>query len=245
MPLGVIAAATIGSTLIGGLASEHAAKTQADAANQAAAQQMQMFNTINQQQAPYREAGYGALKSIAGMGDYFNKPMTPTDLTNYLSPSYNFMLQQGLGQVRNQANAVGGLVGGNALQGLNTFAQNYALNAGQTAFENYQAQQQNIFNRLASIAGIGQTSTGQTAGAAVPLAQASSNFLTSGAAAQAAGTVGAANALSGGLQNLGSWYAFNNMGGLGGGGGGGFGGAYPTAAPSDPYGLGAATVPTY
>lgn len=206
-----IAAAVIGGSVLGAGASIYAANQQSSAADQAAGQQMQMFNTINQQEAPYRTAGYGALNTISGMGDYLNTPMTPTDLTNQLSPAYNFMLNQGLGQVRNQANATGGLISGNALQGLNTFAQNYALNAGQTAFENYQAQQQNIFNRLASIAGIGQTGQGQTVKAAVPLSQAAAEYNTSAAASQAAGAVGAANAIGGGMTNLGSWYALQNM----------------------------------
>ncbi len=207
----IAAAAVIGGSVIGAGASIYAANQQSSAAKDASAQQMQMFNTINQQEAPYRTAGYGALNSISGMSDYLNKPMTAADLTNNLSPAYDFMLNQGLGQAKNELNATGGLVSGNAMQGLDTFAQNYALNAGQTAFNNYQTQQNNIFNRLASIAGIGQTGQGQTNQAATNAINQSTGFQTSAAASQAAGAVGAANAIGGGMTNLGSWYAVNNM----------------------------------
>ena len=53
--------------LIGANASNKAAQLQADAAAASRAQQLQMFNTLNQQQAPYRGAGYGALNQIQGM----------------------------------------------------------------------------------------------------------------------------------------------------------------------------------
>ncbi len=46
---------SVGSTLIGANASKKAAQTQADAAGKASDQQLQMFNTINDQQAPWRQ----------------------------------------------------------------------------------------------------------------------------------------------------------------------------------------------
>jgi hypothetical protein len=101
---------------------------------------------------------------------------------------------------------------GNTQQGLNTFAQNYASNAYQNAFNNYNTNQTNIFNRLASIAGIGQTGVAQNSTSGQNAVNASTNLLTSGAAAQAAGQVGSANALTGGLNNAAAWnYLGNNQ----------------------------------
>src|SRR5690349_20551125 len=66
----VSAAVSIGGSLISGLigshASQQAANTQANAANNATNAQLQMFNTVNQQQAPWRQAGQNALGSISG-----------------------------------------------------------------------------------------------------------------------------------------------------------------------------------
>ena len=109
------------------------------------------------------------------------------------------------------SNATGGLVGGNALQGLQNYSQNFAQNAYQNAFTNYQNQRTGIYNTLASIAGLGQTAQGQSNTLATNYGTNMANLATGAAAAQAAGQVGAANAYSGGLQNIGNMYMLNNL----------------------------------
>jgi len=64
VPFGWVAAATIGSSLIGGIASNSAANTQADAAQNATASQQQMFNQVMGNLQPYQTAGGGALSSL-------------------------------------------------------------------------------------------------------------------------------------------------------------------------------------
>lgn len=203
--------------LIGGAlsanASQGAANTQANAANQAAANQMGMFNMTNAQQQPWIQAGQNAvsqLYNMAGPGGSMSTMPTASQIMSQFAPNYQFQLQQGLGQAGNMANATGGLLSGNALQGLNTFAQNFAGNAYQNAFQNYQQGQTNIFNRLASIAGLGQTSAGQSQQAGVNAAQNMGNFYTSAAAANAAGQVGQANAWNNTIGNLSSLAYLNS-----------------------------------
>lgn len=202
------AIAAIGGALIGGIASTSSANTQADAANNAAQLQQQQFNTINQQQAPWRTAGSNALTQIGNQSDYFNHQFNAQDLQSNLAPNYQFQLQQGLGAVTNAANAGG--FSGNALKGINDYAQNYAGNAYQQAFNNYTAQQTNIFNRLSNIAGLGQTANAATAQAGMTAAGNAGNFLTSGAAASAAGQVGTANAINNGIGNYMGWSYLNS-----------------------------------
>lgn len=60
----ITAGAQLGSSYLSGRAAKDAAKQQAQAADQAAAQQREMFDILNQQQLPYREAGYTALNRI-------------------------------------------------------------------------------------------------------------------------------------------------------------------------------------
>lgn len=55
-----VAAAIGGSALIGAIGSNMAAGTQADAQQQAAQTQQGMFNTINAQEQPFIQSGYGA-----------------------------------------------------------------------------------------------------------------------------------------------------------------------------------------
>ena len=254
-PTSLLGAANLGSSLIGANASQNAAQTQANAANQAAQIQQQMFNTQNAQQQPYRTAGYSSLNQLlgglggtqqqftptGGMGTpitgtgQFTQTFDPQQLASNLAPNYQFMLNQGLGATRQAANASGG--GSNINQAATRFAEDYASNAYQNAFNNYQTQQSNIFNRLASIAGIGQTAQGQTQNLASNVAGNIGQAAIGGAQAQAAGQVGVANALGGGLQNL---AGYNYLGSLtnpqtsGGGGQGYFGGI---SSPSNAFTL--------
>jgi hypothetical protein len=209
----------MGSSLLGGLlqygAATSAADTQADAANRATAAQMAMFNTINQQQAPWRQAGVGALGSMQEMMPYFTHQFNAQDLNANLAPNYQFMLDQGLGAVRNQANATGGLISGNTLKGINDYAQNYAQNAYQQAFNNYTANQTNIFNRLSNIAGLGQTANANVGQAGTAISGNAAQSMMNAGASQAAGTIGGANALSGALQNALGWYFLPQLMGQG------------------------------
>ena len=194
-----IATAIVGSAAIGAISSNSAANTQADAANNASAASQAQFNTINNQQAPWRQAGQNALSQIADMNPQFTHQFNASDLNSNLAPNYQFQLQQGQGAVKNLANSTGGLIGGNALKGIEDYTQNYAANAYQQAYNNYSNNQTNIFNRLSSIAGLGQTANESTANAGTAATQASNNYLTSGAAASAAGQVGVGNSISNGL----------------------------------------------
>jgi len=79
-------------------AAESAAQTQYQGTQEAARQQREMFDILNAQQKPYREAGYGALTKINEMLPQFTRQFTPADLQANLAPNYEFMKQQGLGQ---------------------------------------------------------------------------------------------------------------------------------------------------
>ena len=264
--MSAIAAAIVGGSVVSGLigadAAQSAADTQAQAARDQAAVQKQIFDIQNQQQAPYRGAGYTALNQIGSMlpgtyqqydtegkpigtgtgTGYLTKEFTNLDLNQYLAPNYGFQLQQGQGAARNALNATGGLIGGNALQGLQDYTQNFAQNAYGNAFNQFQTQRGNIYNTLAGIAGIGQTSQQQVNQAGQNYGTNVANLGVGAANAQAAGTVGAANALSGGIQNAGNMLMFNRMlggntslAGVGGSGGGaGYAGGIDYSGFSNP-----------
>ena len=220
--LGVSAGANALSSLLGANASNKAAQIQANAANNASQLTANMFNIQNQQQQPYRTAGYGALNQInsmlpgnyvqydangnpvgAGTGTgYLTHQFNAQDLNANMSPGYAFQLQQGQQANLNAANALGGRVGGNALQGLQNYTQGLASTGYQNAFNNYQSQRQNIYNTLAGIAGIGQTSQQQTGNLAQNAATTQGQLGVGGAAAQAAGQTGVASALAGGAQGI-------------------------------------------
>lgn len=196
---------------IGSNASQSAANTQANAANNATATQLGMFNTINDQQAPWRAAGQTALGQIGSMQDQFTHQFNANDLKTNLAPNYDWQLGQGLEATRNAANMQTGLLSSNTLRGINDYAQNYAGSAYQNAFNNYNTNQTNIFNRLSNIAGLGQTANASTANAGAQISGNAANTIVGAGSAQAAGTIGSANAITGGLNNAMGWYSLPSI----------------------------------
>jgi hypothetical protein len=223
MPLGW---AIAGSALLGYMgsqrqagAAESAAAGQVQAANEATRLQREMFDIQNAQQAPYRQAGYGALTNIQQMLPQLTavpaayRPFTQEDLKSNLAPNYQFMLDQGLGATRQAMNVGGG--GSNVQRAGTKFAEDYASNAYQNALANYMNQQAqgfsqqqtgvgNVYNRLASIAGIGQAAQNQAQALGQSTAANIGQLGIGGATAAGAGQIGAANAMAGGLSNIGN-----------------------------------------
>jgi len=220
-----VAAAVIGGAVVGGAVNAYSANTASNAQQSAASTaentQLDMYNTTNAQQAPYRAAGDTALGQLSdgtAPGGQFTHTFDANDLNSNLAPNYNFQLQQGLGAVNNQNSVAGGLVGGNALKGISDYAQNSAASAYQQAFNNYNTNQTNIYNRLSNIAGLGQTANGQSATSASNAASNIGSAQLANGAASAAGTIGTGNAISGAINNASGWYAGLNSGGYSGSG---------------------------
>ncbi len=204
-----VAAAILGSAAIGAYGASKQAGAATDAANlqyqatqDAAKQQREMFDIQNAQQAPYRQAGQASLTKISDMMPYLTQQFGPEQLKSNLAPNYQFMLDQGLG-AQNQAMNVGG--GGSNINRAGTkFAEDYASNAYQNAFNNFQTGRSNIYNSLASIAGLGQTANAQTSSLAQNTAGNLGQLAVGGAQALGSGQIGAANAYAGGLQGIGN-----------------------------------------
>lgn len=207
----ISAGGSIAGGLLGASGANKAAKTQAAAAREAIAQQQRMFDIQNEQQRPYREAGYSALSDIAGMKPYLTKQFGQEDFQAGIDPSYNFRLQQGNLATTNLANQAGGLIGGNALQGLTNYGQGAASTEFQNAFNRFQTQRGNIYNTLAGIAGIGQNAQKQTSDLAQNTAGNIGQATIGIGNAMAGGQIGAANALSGGFQGAGNAYMLSNL----------------------------------
>lgn len=148
------------------------------------------------------------------------------DLNAQMAPNYEFQLQQGLQALKANRAASGTLQTGQGLKDINDYAQNQASGAYQQAFNNWNTQQNQLYQRLQGIVAPGSAaaSTSATgaqnvgagiAGTTVGGANASSNYLTGGAAANAAGTVGSANAWSNaigsGAQGLAGYSIYNKL----------------------------------
>ena len=187
----------LAGSLLGAQAAKSAAQQQTDAYRAGTAEQRAMFDIINQQQAPYREAGYGALTRLNEMLPMLTS--MPTAEQVKAMPGYQFGLEQGLGSVSQGLNVAS--PGANVDRARIKFGADYALNQALPA---YMKQRESIYNTLAGISGLGQVSTGQTTQAGMSAGTNLANLAVGQGTALAGGTVGAANALSGGLQNIGN-----------------------------------------
>lgn len=178
-------------------AAERAAAGQAESTRYAADIQREMFDIQNEQQKPYREAGYGALTRIGELLPGLTKPVSREEIMGL--PGYQFAMEQGTGAARQMMNVGGG--GSNVDRAAQKFAVDYTLG---TAMPQVIAQRQNIYNTLAGIAGIGQTAQGQTTQLAQNVAGNIGQAAIGGATALGAGQVGAANAMAGAYGNIGN-----------------------------------------
>jgi hypothetical protein len=228
-------------SLFGGLFGANAAKKAANAEvtsdqnaqnliaqnqNKALGIESGMFNTEQQNEQPFLSAGQGAITSLSQLlqngsltpGTF--KPPTAADAA--ANPGYQFALQQGEQAMQNSAAARGGLLTGGTAEALNNYAQGAATQNYQqvynNAVQNYelglQGQNQQ-YNQLAGVAGLGLNSAGQIGSVGTSLSGQQANTLGQGGAeqaqliqnagqAQAAGIVGNANALTSMFNNLGN-----------------------------------------
>jgi hypothetical protein len=228
-----IAAAVAGAGLAGAgisaMGAKSAANTQADAANNAAQMQMQQFQQLQQNLQPYMNIGTDYLPQLNNQlqnmyGSSFNFDPTESQLQN--TPGYQFTLQQGLKNTNNALAAKGLNLSGAQAKGLaqfttgladQTYQQQYQ-NALQSFMTNYGVASDQ-YNRLAGLVGLGENASAGVGNAGLNAANTAGNYLTSGANASAAGTVGATSALSGGLNTAGQsgllYSLMNNGGGFG------------------------------
>lgn len=245
-----------GASIISGNKAAGAAQYAADKSNEV---EKYMYDTTRADYAPYRAVGYNALGKLAGLygvgtsdptakpsgvagmaGQTFTLPgggtytvpgqqTTPQGTANgkpdyggfYASPSYQFRLNEGIKAIERSAAARGNLRGGATMKALNNYAQDTASNE----FDTYA-------NRLAALAGVGQTATGSTAAAGSNYANAASNAYTNAGNARASAYENTGNAINGGINNLASAYLYTK-----GYGGGGWGGK-PAGIPGMDYGIG-------
>jgi len=199
MPVPVIAAvsaaASLGSAAIGAYGASQAAKAQKSAAKKAAKAQKEALAQQAALNKPYVDAGTNALAKYQELAPYKD---FGTD-TFQADPGYQFRLTEGIKALERSAAARGLLQSGNTLKGITQYGQNLASDEYQNAFGRYLTQREARMNPYSFLTGIGQAAA----------ANQSSNIGTTGANlaeiamsrgnAQAAGTMGAVNALAGGI----------------------------------------------
>jgi hypothetical protein len=203
----------LGAGYLASQGAQSAASTQAQGQEQAAATQQGMFNTVNQQEQPFIQAGYGAtqgLNQLMGLqpgtsntgglaNGYLTQQFSPQSFVN--TPQYQFQQQQGGQAIRNADTPGLGALSGAALKDLMNYNQGLASTYYGNYFNMQQQQQQNIFSRLSGLAGLGQNAATQVGTAGTSLGTGVAQAQAGAAGSQAAGAVGSANAWSSALNN--------------------------------------------
>jgi len=230
---GYVAGAIAVSSLVGSDAARRSGNQQADAARYAADVQNRQYEQTRQDQMPFLEAGKGALNKLIPLASEYT-PFSYSSMT--ADPGYQFRLSEGMKALGHSAGARGGLVSGQTLKGLQDYAQGSASGEYTNAFNRYQAERAARLAPLQSLAGVGQTTATTLGQAGAANAANVGNLMTSGAAARAAGGIGSANALTGGLGTYINYNQGNNLVAALRGGGGGYQmpQGYGTVV-SDPY----------
>lgn len=125
---------------------------------------------------------------------YFSQTFTPNDL--YIDPSYKFILGEGQKALENSAAARGMALSGSTLKSLQRYIKNMASTEYQNAYQRFNNDRDSLFNKLATVAGIGQVATNQGVNLAANYGSNVGANMQAGANALAAGRIGGANSIN-------------------------------------------------
>lgn len=226
-------------------AAKQAAQLQYDAGQKALGLEQDQWNTTQQTLNPYLQSGAGGLNALqyglgtggsandtgVGQGSLLTPYQSfnaPTGLTEQNDPGYQARLKLGTDAIQRSAAARGGVVTGGTAKALDAYGQDYgsneygnvynrALNDYTTNANNYYMGQNNQYNRLSALAGMGQQTASTLGQLGASNANSEANTITgaannqaqslqNAAAATASGYVGGANAWSNGING-----ASNNL----------------------------------
>jgi hypothetical protein len=214
-----------GANVIGGIlgsqAAQNAARIQANAGQNAANAQMGMFNSVRGDLLPFQAMGVGALSPLAALTGTnvggnpllapLTRPFAPTMEQLEATPGFQFTRDQGLKAVANRMAAKGLSGSGAEYKGMADYVTGLASTTYNDQLKNTLAQQQQMYNMLTGLVQGGQNAASQTGNFGVQSQSTANNLLTSGAAAQAGGVIGSANALGGIGTNLGNLLMTNSL----------------------------------
>lgn len=229
--------ASVANSVLGYKSASNATKAQAGAAAAANATQRYMYDQTREDTAPFRDNGLAASNRLTEMlglkgGD---NPLLRTFTANDMNadPVYQSGLQFGLNEgtkgINRMEAAQGSMLSGATLKALTRFGNDYGSTKAAEAYNRFTNNQANQYNRLAGLAGSGQTANAQIGAAGQNMANNISENQIGIGNARASGYIAQSNAIQNGINGALSAYRNNQpgsnqlYGGAGITGGGGFG----------------------
>lgn len=196
--------ASVVSGLAGAKASSDAAEIQANAGKDALGLQRYIYEDSKALNKPFYDTGVKGITRMSELlglsGDKktpgYGELMRPFDLVaDYeQDPGYMFRVAEGNKALDRSAAAKGGYNSGRAAKDLMRFGQGEASQEFGNSWNRWKSNQTDKFNRMASVAGIGQTAASQVGNAGQNYGQQAGQTMQGIGNAQAAGRVGSANA---------------------------------------------------
>lgn len=216
----VTAASSVGGAIAQKRAADKATKAQLKGTRESIAAQQSSEERAIALQRPFFNAGYaanaalldltGVDRSKLGPGEGVT-PGSPEDLSAYgkynyqKDPGYQFRMDEGVKALDRSAASRGILNSGGQLRRLTRYGQDYASN-----------EYQNVYNRIAQIAGFGTGSSTQASNTIVNTGQNIGGALINAGEARASGFVASGNAIANSLgQGARAFGFFANQGGGG------------------------------
>jgi len=138
-----------------------------------------------------------------GFGD-LNRDFTLADFNK--DPGYQFRMDEGTQALERSAAARGGLLSGGTLKDLTNYSQGVASGEYSNAYNRFNADRTQRFNRLSALAGTGQTAATNLNSDATNLGNTVGNNILGAANARSAGYVNTGNAINSGINTIGNYY---------------------------------------
>jgi len=209
--MSVVAAAVIGSAVVGGVSAYQSGKSQEKAAKSAAASQgaiadenvalqRELANQQREDFAPWRDVGEQALNQMwAGVqsGEF-----EAGDIDVTKDPGYQFRMDQGIEALDKSAAARGRLLSGAQQKGVTDYSQNVASQEYANAYAREANEKARKYNMLSGLSSGGQASASGQAQATSQLGQQTSNILSNLGQSQAQSQYAQGQARAGAYQGM-------------------------------------------
>lgn len=225
--MSIVVGAVVGTAVIGGAVSYLGAKKQANAAetasnnSMAATQQSnaltrEMYYQGREDMEPWMRAGENAIQRLEQQPDF---KFTPKDFSFMADPGYNFRLNEGINALDRSAASRGRVLSGAQDKAVTKFGQDMASQEYANAYNRWQSDESNRFNRSLSVYNTNENHdrylAGQGQAAAAGQAAAGNDMASTTATTTMAGTTASNNAIIGGANAMASGYngmatSFNN-----------------------------------
>jgi hypothetical protein len=162
---------------------------------------MKMYEQTRSDLEPYRTAGTEGTNMLMSALPELTSQINLDQAWLEGTPGYKFAKTQGLKSTQSGAAARGLGKSGAAVKAASSYATGLADQTYQNQYNNELAQREQRYNALMGVSQLGSNAAAQTGQAATTTGQGVASNTIAGGTAQAAGVVGASNALTGAVQN--------------------------------------------